>query len=110
MPRKTKKTEKTEKTAAAAIPGEPEPELAPGVSVPILHSLEVPTLIHGSVTISRLDTVITTRQARGLRVLFDGLVANQAEVRLAGSKPSRVESQYDAIRWMLEQVADLAGV
>lgn len=69
------------------------------VSAPVRVIQDVPIL-------RRLDINITTRQAIGLRVLFDGLQFMGAEVQLTAKRP--VKNLGDAVRWLLDEVANAA--
>lgn len=69
--------------------------------------LTCPVLEHGNVFLSRVEHCrLTPRQSRALRHLFDGLVAEGATIKLAGPHPEKVTAQNDAVRWLLDQVAD----
>ena len=75
-------------------------------------TLTVPVLEHGRPVVSYLQARLTPRQSRGLRLLFDGLHNMEETVRY-GSRQARrepVTSQADAIRWLLDAVADAAGL
>lgn len=89
-----------------------EPTAAPRVRLPdpVVVTFDVPALIvEGAPTRSRVDVArFTKRQSKALRALFDGLVADGAEVRRAGMGP--VERQADVIRWLLDQVAVQLGI
>ena len=58
-----------------------------------------------------LNCRITRRQGLGLRRLFDGLVAAGEGVRWGSSdRTDAVKDQPDALRWLLDKIADAAGV
>lgn len=82
------------------------------VNVPETHAetinLELPLLEHGGFAATRIDTRLTPRQAKAMRLVFDGLVARKEQVRLVGLSP--VRQQVDALRWILDRVADQAGL
>lgn len=66
--------------------------------------LSAPVVQTAAVRIQHLNFRVTARQSVALRMLFDGLVAEGARVNLASSEP--VERQHDALRWILDRVAD----
>ncbi|MCO5167866.1 MAG: hypothetical protein M9894_16095 [Planctomycetes bacterium] len=69
--------------------------------------LVAPVLDHGVVEISRIDCRITPRQGRALRLLTAGLEAEGLGVRLGGDVREPVQTPLDAIRWLLDQIADV---
>lgn len=71
--------------------------------------IEAPVARHGDVTIGRLEGRLTPRQGLGLRLLFDGLVSRGATIKIGGT-PDKVATQADAVRWLLDQVADQVGI
>lgn len=97
---KKKNNEVAEPKASAAVP----------VAVPQTQtrtlSLGVHVARHGDVKLSRIECRLTPRQSAALRLLFDGLQASKATILLGGTKPEPITSQHDAIRWVLDQIAD----
>lgn len=82
-------------------------------SEPEAVSIEMPVIEHGKVISEHLTGKLTPRQGRGLRLLFDGLVATGETVRYAkdpGARRDPVKDQPDAVRWLLDRIADAAGV
>ena len=68
--------------------------------------LNVPVLDHGTVLMKHVDFRMTVRQSRALRRLFDGLVAEGQTILLGGVTPEKIVAQYDALRWVLDKIAD----
>ena len=68
----------------------------------------VPILEHGSALIERMDFRLNPRQSAALRRLYDGLVSEGEQVDVVMSEP--VATQYDALRWLLDRIADGAGI
>lgn len=91
---------KTQKTTPKAATTNSEPELPKGVKVDVC----VPTLVTGFHELRRIDIDLTARQAHAMRLVFDGLQAEGETVRLTGERPMRHPS--DALRWILDQIAD----
>lgn len=75
-------------------------------------SLTLPVANVGRVPCARLDTRLTPRQQTALRRLFDGLQVDDAQMHLGvvGGGMSPVRTQGDAVRWLLDQVADGIGL
>lgn len=84
--------------------GTPDPIM--GKDVVVLNP--IPVYDTGLPPLRRVDGQLTPRQARALRLLFDGLQREGATVRLGGVYP--VRSHVDAIRWLLDQIADGQGL
>ncbi|MBX3467174.1 MAG: hypothetical protein KF878_09795 [Planctomycetes bacterium] len=74
----------------------------PGVTI------DVPILQTDFPVLRRLDLRLTQRQATALRLVFDGLQRDGETIQLEGVRPVRAHG--DAIRWLLDQVADEVGV
>lgn len=71
----------------------------------------VPIIEHGSVLLSRVEHCrLSPRQSKALRLVFDGLVAEAESIRTVGEHREKVTGQNDAVRWMLDQIADAAGL
>src|SRR5690606_21257150 len=73
--------------------------------VPNVISATLPVANVGRVPCVRLDTRLTPRQQVALRRLYDGLQADDAQVN-AGGCMVPVRNQADAVRWVLDQIAD----
>jgi DNA-binding GntR family transcriptional regulator len=72
--------------------------------------ITAPVFEHGSVMLRHAEFKMTPRQSRALRLLFDGLVAEGETIRLAGPQPEKITSQHDAVRWVLDRIADSTGI
>lgn len=71
----------------------------------------VPLLEHGVVLLSRVEHCrLSPRQSKALRLLFDGLVAEGESICTVGEHMEKVTGQNDAVRWLLDQLADAAGL
>jgi hypothetical protein len=97
-----KKSAEAEKTPAAPAPA----VAAVPQTQPRGLALELPVARHGSVKLGRIECKLTPRQSTALRLLFDGLQARGATILLGGTKPEPITSQHDALRWVLDQIAD----
>lgn len=75
----------------------------------VVVEITAPVVEHGKVFLSRVECKLTPRQARALRLLFDGLAANGERVQL-GNVRDPVQQQHDGIRWVLDQIADSVGL
>lgn len=64
--------------------------------------LAIPTMKTDHFCPHRMHMLLSLKQQRGLRAVFDGLMDCSAE--LEGGR--KVQKPQDAIRWMLEQVAE----
>jgi hypothetical protein len=71
-------------------------------------AISVPILVTGFPELRRIDLVLTGRQARAMRLAFDGLQAQGEQVRLIGPRDMRMPG--DALRWILDEIADEAGI
>ena len=92
-----------------------KPEGAQEVPVPKSKTkaveMTVPVLEHGSVLLSRVEHCrLSPRQSKALRLLFDGLVAEGETIRTVGEHTEKVSGQNDAVRWLLDRIADAAGL
>jgi len=94
---------------AAAVAPEKQPEVVVPKSKTLVVEFAAPLAEHGKVVLTRVECKLTPRQGRALRLLFDGLSAEGETVRL-GTKPEPVVQQYDAVRWILDKIADAASV
>lgn len=73
--------------------------------------MTVPVLEHGSVLLSRVEHCrLSPRQSKALRLLYDGLVAEGESIRTVGEHQEKVTGQNDGVRWLLDQIADAAGL
>lgn len=68
--------------------------------------LTAPVLEHGSVMLRHLECKLTPRQSKALRLLFDGLTAEGETILLGSPTPEKITNQHDAVRWMLDKIAD----
>jgi hypothetical protein len=91
------KTNTTKATAEAKPPAAQFPDQ-------ITVTIDVPTWDTGLPVLSRLDGKLTQRQARALRAIFDGLCRDGETVQLGAEHP--VKAHMDAVRWLLDRVAD----
>jgi len=66
----------------------------------------VPVLDTGFPLLSRIDLRLSERQARALRLVFDGLQAEGEECVVTGDRSVPLRMPGDAIRFMLDQIAD----
>lgn len=71
--------------------------------------LRVPFKTEGTFPIrSNFAITLTPRQAKTLRGLFDALITEGETIKLTAERPVRMHE--DAIRWLLDRIADEAGV
>lgn len=80
------------------------------MAVPRTSSIDlvVPVLDTGFPELRRIDLVLTARQSKAMRMVFDGLQANGEQIRLVGKREMRLPG--DAVRWLLDQIADEVGL
>lgn len=85
---------------------EPKEEARVPKSKTIEVDITLPLAEHGRVILTRIECKLTSRQGTALRYLFDGLVAEGQKIQLAGQSRDPVRLQPDALRWLLDRIAD----
>lgn len=97
----------TTTTVAAKVPDAPKPKPEPAKPSAVNVSVPVHDMGGEAYCMRRVDVDVSARQAKAMRLVFDGLQYTGKTVQLPGIETYRpVARPTDAIRYLLDQIAD----